>query len=93
MAMSPATELGLVSAEAPVCAEPTLLHLAPAFQPWSVLAQGQLPLCDLDAASALLVPTGGAGGHQVSAGSVPSLWWLSNTEQCMQLGENQCELK
>ena len=63
VAVPPAAAGGPVSAEAPVCAEPTQLRLAPAFLPWSVLATRQLPLPGWEAASALLVPAGGAGGR------------------------------
>ena len=54
---------GTVSAGAPACAEPTQPRLAPAFRFWSIPALRQLPLWGLDAASALLVPCGGAGGR------------------------------
>ena len=58
MVVSPAAPRGPVSADAPVCAEPTQLRLVPAFWFWSILALRQLPLCGLDA---LLATAGGAG--------------------------------
>jgi len=75
VAVPPAAAGGPVSAEAPVCAEPTQLRLAPAFLPWSVLATRQLPLPGWEAASALLVPAGGAGGRLALSrlGAIPAV--------------------
>ena len=99
MAVPPAAPRGPVSAEAPARAEPTQLHLAPAFLSWSVLAQGQLPLSGWDAASALLVPSalafpGGAGGRwalgRLGAIPVGVVWHVAGDAagwQC-QAGEN-----
>ena len=99
VAVPPAAAGGPVSAEAPVCAEPTQLRLAPAFLPWSVLATRQLPLPGWDAVIALLVPSapaspGGAGGRwalgRLGAILVVAVWHTAGGAagwQC-QAGEN-----